>query len=601
MAYRIDPRDNSLVIDGWQNGISDDPYTGLSDMRNVNIISIPGEASVNFATAVTSSPTVTAIQVTSSDASADTIAFSGGAPLLEDYMAVTFSGTVGGISSGTIYWVGDMTGSVGNYTGCKLYTDYQRTALVNITANITTITFTSIDVNKPKHFTKDSSTSGTYWMVDLLGRVWSNTFVTGDNSYWTYTGNKVPNSSATQGNGIVYYQASDGTGYMFVFHNSSIDYTPITSIAWIYGWKWNTDGSAYGYAATPTATLKSSNGSNNSHEAIVSPDNRVYFVDSNYVGRFYQTDPAVAFVPTTIATYTYDQNAILPFDDIGNCITYLGTNVLIGGQMNVVYPWDRFTINKYNFPILIAENNISKMVTVNTNTYIFAGNRGRIYVTNGSNAALYKKVPDHMSGTVEPYFTWGGATFNKNQLYFSFSATNNAGTALTTYGGVWAIDTDTGALRITNKLSYATYAGLATAITNISGSNPTGTGLFIGWDNGSSKYGIDKGLGSPYTGSQASIDSDLIPIGTFDKPFQFTRVEYKLTKPMVSGESVSVYYRSDFSQSYTLIFTDSTAGNFSKSSSVNFGNSQWAQFQVVLNSTASTPSYTRLKEIRLTY
>lgn len=595
MSYRVDPYDNSLVIEGWENGVSDNPYAGISDMRNVNIISIPGEASVNFATSKISSPVITGASVTSSDTGADTITFTG-ASGLESYMAITFSVVTGitGVSTNTIYWVGSVTA-----TTCQLFTDYQRASLVNITGNGTG-TFSAITINVPKHFTRDSS--GAYWVVDQLGQVWSNTFVTGTNSYWTFTGNKVPTSSATQGNGLVYYQASDGTGYIFLFHNSSIDYTPSANgtIAWVYGWKWNTDGSAYGYAGTPTATLKSSLGSNNSHEAILSPDNRVYFVDANYVGRFYETAPATPFVPSNTATYTYDQNAILPFNDIGNCITYLGTNVLIGGQRNVVYPWDRFTINKYNYPILIAENNISKMITVNTNTYIFAGNRGRIYVTNGSNAELYKKIPDHISGTVEPYFTWGGATYNKNQLYFSFSSTNNAGTALTTYGGVWAIDTDTNALRISNKLSYATYAGLATALTNITGSNPSGTGLFIGWNSGASTYGIDGGSSAPYTGSQASIDSDLIPIGTFQKPRQFERIEYKLTKPMVSGESVSVYYRTDFSQSYTLIFTDSTTGNFSSSQAINFGNAQWIQFQIVLNSTASTPSYTRLKEIRLT-
>ena len=70
-------------------------------------------------------------------------------------------------------------------------------------------------------------------------------------------------------------------------------------------------------------------------------------------------------------------------------------------------------------------------------------------------------------------------------------------------------------------------------------------------------------------------------------------------KPMVSGESVTIKYRKDFSQSYTTVLTDSTVGNYSYSGPINFENAQWIQFQIILNSTASTPSYTRLKEMRL--
>jgi len=82
-------------------------------------------------------------------------------------------------------------------------------------------------------------------------------------------------------------------------------------------------------------------------------------------------------------------------------------------------------------------------------------------------------MPDHLSGTVEPYYTWGGAMSNKNQLYFSLFALNNDSSANTNYGGVWAIDLDSkygyggftsGILRMVNQLSYGTYAGYATGM-----------------------------------------------------------------------------------------------------------------------------------------
>jgi hypothetical protein len=174
----------------------------------------------------------------------------------------------------------------------------------------------------------------------------------------------------------------------------------------------------------------------------------------------------------------------------------------------------------------------------------------------------------------------------------------------------WAIDLDTNALRLTNELSYGSYSGYAPALmaSTLGQANfapgPGGSGLFIGWDkdNSSFTYGIDTTIGTPYTGSQATIDFDLIPIGTFNKPRDNTMVEYKLSRPMVSGESIVVNTRLIFdvtSTGYTPTLTDSTVGNYSGTASINTQNAQWLQVQAVINSTASNPSYLRLRHIRL--
>jgi hypothetical protein len=276
----------------------------------------------------------------------------------------------------------------------------------------------------------------------------------------------------------------------------------------------------------------------------------------------------------------------------------LGTNLLVGGSKNQIYPWDRISTS-FAYPILIAENNVKEMVTVNTNTFIFVGNRGRIWITNGTQAQLFKKVPDHLSETVEPYFTWGGACSIKNQLYFGVQATTNSGTANNNYGGVWAIDLDTKAIRLTNQLSYGTYAGVASIVFPIFSTSPAGTGLYIGWDNGLSGYGIDITSSSPYTTYKAYIDTDNIPIGTLRTPKTPSNIEFKLATPLVSGEGVKISYRLDFSKSFSEVFETTTVGAFSGVSSVNFQNAQWLQLRVETKSTASSPSYVRLTEIRI--
>jgi len=546
--------------------------------------------------------------VTSADTGADTITFTG-ATGLAGGMSVVFSGgsLPTGITAGTIYWVGAM----GSSTSCNLYTEYQLTNLVNITATGTG-TFTVVQMSIPRCF---AYISNYYFMVDSKGLVWTNknlTFTSGGSGIagnWVYAGNKVPGTTFTNGNGLVGYSASDGTDYLFIFHNSTVDYIkgPAASVPiFVYQWQ-PTTGTNAGYSASPgTPVLKTQLGVTNSHEAIVAPDNKVYYCDSNWVGRFYQADPTVAFDPATVATYVFDNTAVLPFTEIANCLAPLGNNLLIGGNKNTVYPWDTFS-SLALYPILLAENNVQKMVTVNTNTYIFVGNRGRIWVTNGSQAQLYKKLPDHLSGTVEPYYTWGAAGSNKNQLYFGALATTNAGSSISQYGGLWAIDLESKALRMTNKLSYGTYAGYPTVIISNFYSNPAGTGLYIGWNSGASTYGIDTTSSSPYSAGEAYIDSDLIPMGTFLQPTTNGRIEFKLTTPLVSGESLQFYYRQKFSDAFTAVNASevdnglfNTVGQYSGiCRSVNFENSQWLQIRVALTSTASTPSYVRLNEIRI--
>jgi len=100
----------------------------------------------------------------------------------------------------------------------------------------------------------------------------------------------------------------------------------------------------------------------------------------------------------------------------------------------------------------------------------------------------------------------------------------------------------------------------------------------------------------------------MIPIGTLLDPKTDNNVEYKLTVPMVAGESVTMAWRQNFAQNFTTItdathptgaFTVSDNQGFSGVIQVNFQKSQWLQIRTFLSSTASNPSYVRLRELRI--
>lgn len=616
MAYHVDPLDRSIVIDGFQNGIADSPYDGISDLRNINITSIPNEACVNFSLQHFSAGTMSGtLDSTDTATSTATITQTVGSPLLANKAVIKFPTSVGGsgIAANTPYMIKIISGGFPTYT-VQLYTN-----LFNYLAN----TPLSISTGGTGTFTNVLSgttamgkltnrwfdrTTGLYVFLDANGRVW----ITDQNASTPYyaLGTDSVSTTATHGNGIAIYQ-----GYIIVFRDALIDTIKISDGTYQYAW----------------LTMHTASGTNNPHFTLLGVnDNILYYTDGNGVGSFFQKDTASTFDPADTNTYTATASSIsdtppssklalqIPSDDIAICLAELGTNLLIGGSKNAIYPWNRLAVvnglsinNGYSYPILLAENFIQRMVTVNTNCYIFAGQRGRIYVTNGSQANLFKKVPDHISGTVEPYYQWGDACFYRNQLYFGVQLQQpNSGAIATNsnYGGLWAVDLDTKAIRLTNKLSFDTYSGLVTAILamlpGVTGNPPypattNGVGLLVAWDSGASTFGIDNSSAVPYATADPIVDSDLIPIGTFERPRNATRLEYKLSKPLVTGESITLQYRLDFSQSWTTSLTDSTVGNFSLSGPINWDNAQWIQIRAILTSVSSGASYVRLKEIRI--
>lgn len=507
------------------------------------------------------------------------------------YQAVVFTGsTPTGITAGTTYWL-----SFVSNTTFKVYSDCYLVNLVDITSTTTGATFASVDIGRPKYIEKNYG-----YILDVNGRCWSPVGISpgsatasvGTIAFYTFMGNTT--LTGASGNGLCVFKSTSGQAYLFIFRDDKIDYTAVTdplggspgSIAWTYGWQ----------------SLWSSSGSGNPHQALVSIDNVLYYTDGPYIGSI-EEKVNQNFNPSSSSTYTWTQKALaLPIIDTAQCIEMLGTYLMIGGRFNLIYPWDRLSAF-FKTPIVCADKSIQSMVTVNNNLYFICGYRGRIFVSNGANAELYVKVPDNISGTSDPTMTLYGISYYKNQLYFGAQYGTTGSPVGTQYSGLWSIDIDTKALRVSLVPSTTTATPIAISGYSLS---PTGVqtdaGVIYGWwDYTNTTYGIDVSLTSPTASYYSLIDTDIIPVGQFLTKRTFEQVEWKTSKPLVAQESIKISYRTNLNDSFTLIkewtYDNSVdVGNFNE---VNFENVEWLQLRYEAKSKVSSPSFVRLREIRI--
>lgn len=634
--YQVE-QSGDIVISGFEQGIGDSPYAGLTDLKSVDIGSTPGEVSTTFSTqSVTQTKSYTNQTITADGAGNLQITVSGSqGDFLENGQAIYVSAsTISGFTQATYYYIiasSNQGSGVEKFSVTSLA--YGTTATLTV-GNTGTATYSTVDVARPKFFvTSSNGESGTNFLLDSSGRLWSDTHPTtggtsiNSTSSWTYAGNTV--AADSNGNGLVYWRANgsltgggipgDFDGWLFIFRDGFIDYSNVNGRnagtnynhtgTYTYGWNPATG------STTGTGYLNGQAISACPHNAIVGPNGVLFFCDSYSIKSIQQADTLTptAFNPSTPSTYFYNNAYPIPINEIATCIAPLGLDYIIGGRGSQAYVWNGLDAQGFTNPILLAESYVTNIVTVNTNAYIFCGNRGNIYVTNGAQANPWKKIPDHLSGTIQPYFTWGGATFLKNKIYFGVYATNNAGTALTGYGGLWCVDVDTGAMSLSNQLSYATYAGYPTALLSIppipnfptgNPTQPTGVGLFIGWspDGSSTSCGIDKTIGTPYSSNQSYVVSELIPVGTLLKPTAALQLEYKLSTPLLSTETIQLLANSTLNGTFTSAGTTSgtTAATIISDNFPNpLGAVQWMSVKAIMNSRNVSPSYCRIKEIRI--
>lgn len=431
-----------------------------------------------------------------------------------------------------------------------------------------------------------SGSPQSFAILDANGRVWEASSYSGTFTFLS-SSNSTTNSSANDG--IAHY-----LGYLFKTRAGAIDY-----------WNGTTWANLNIAAGASTGTLSA-----DKHFMYVGTDNVLYITNGNKVASITLVNPAdpTTFDPSNTATYTFTGSKLaLPTNDFAISLAEIGTggspnsSLLIGGVQNAIYPWDK-TSATFALPIYVGEAYIKNMISVNQNVFIFPGNnngRGRIYITNGSQADEWLKMPDYIFGIQDPYYNWGDAVFHRNQLLFGCFVLSNA-LAVQSVSQVFAVDLDTKVLRSVSQISSSSGKANATALMSTYGLSTSGLGYIVGWDNDSTDPGIGYSGTTAGTGStQGAIDSDLIPVGTFASKKTFTQVEYKLRTPLASGESITITPYVDGVSATNLSFQPTVAaGQLSGIANVTFQGAQWLQLGILITGDSAT-SGCRLKEIRI--
>ncbi len=674
MAYRYEKNANNqqdLVIDGWSKGIASSPFTGIGNIRNLNIKYYDGVAYVNYkrqACTITGGTLANPLWATQSPAGL--IYISDDNQQIWKQSAVnssTFALLTGNFAqaiSGLQFWnnylfvFGSGTGTsrleiCGDGTGDAGVTSSNwNTPLVSVNVTITIATpavFTStghgLYAGQPIRFYTTGAlptglTADTNYYVSATSLT-TDTFKVATTYANAIAGTPVVNTSGSQ-SGVQTYQVMRAGGWPIrnITSNASFTTTPLVGATSatistvpdannvsrdVWGMPSGiytllipladsttqsvvasfTEGSPdvswqpalNANAASSSFQTRWSNGTN--HMSLNTANTGdVYFCNGAYIGAL-QLPQNQIFSKINPLTFRFSSDSLeLPPADTSVWLMELQSQLIVMGQFRL-YPWN-FNASRYNSPVPMDEA-LVKGINILNKLYIFAGNKGNIYTSNGYSVSRYTKLPDYIAGVVDPSWTIGGQMQHRQKLYFQAVAKNGQTNAVV-YAGIFSLDLDTGALNMENQ--------------NSGGLTPTGmltTGVLI--DDNSTAINYDKyysafGATAPkidfndttlYSSSEAVIETDIIPIGTFLQNKTFTSAEFKLDQPLQSGDSISLYARQSLADTFTLIGTTNAAVLSDSTQKWPFEKWQWVQFKVTMscNATATSSSFNRLREIRL--
>lgn len=432
----------------------------------------------------------------------------------------------------------------------------------------------------PRWSSQDTSTSANLYFFDSDNKAYSSTY--GETSFANIAGNTQTNGT---GDGMIWWK-----NHLFCIRDTALDVYKFSTTTWYNSWGGYTLTTGGGYHPT----LWSLN------------DDKLYIAHGNLL---MSVEAVGTFDANNAATYTVTTSALdLPAGYKIKTVRELGDKIVTGTWTGAsiadrriadIFFWDRSSTT-FSDPVRFQENGVNAMIVVAGLLYVQAGVFGNWYVTNGSGSQLFAKMPKKI-------FDFTGAQYIKvepdaifhrdGKIYFGVSL--GSGTTLNPLG-IWSLDIESRSVTFENQLSTGNTANL-----KVGTLFSTGSDTFVaGWqDVGSSAQGVDLiGNSYRYTSYAAYLESALYPVGLNLTKRVFTQAHFQLSEPLSTGQGVKIYYRTNTSDSYTLIGTYdySTLGAvLSHTFTPDIPACEFVQIKCALTTGASSSTTPKLKSIIL--
>lgn len=331
---------------------------------------------------------------------------------------------------------------------------------------------------------------------------------------------------------------------------------------------------------------------------LMGQDGYMYFTNGNKIGRITNLVNVAGTVTMTATTNALD----LPPEVYAVTLAELGSNLLIGTQRGTsygsrgtyavanIYPWDR-TSSSFRLPVTIAENGMNAMISHRNQVYFSAGTDGNIYVTDGTNYQLVKKLPYTTIGKYNPVsWVYPNAMCISQQgtLLIGLSANYDGNSPTTT--GVWEIALTQG---YPAHLPYFSRDGNLGQTANVRfGSvkvlniEDIAVGVASGTDYELSVTSSTT-LNTSYT---AKWRTEFFMVGSRNNRKSFNSLEFTLLEPLIANQGIRIAYRKNRSESFTTIgtFTFATLGSvISHQTKALIADAEMVQFEISLEYTSA--------------
>lgn len=326
---------------------------------------------------------------------------------------------------------------------------------------------------------------------------------------------------------------------------------------------------------------------------VMAQDGYIYFTNGNTIGRVTN----LVNVAGTV-TMTYSANVLdLPPNVYAVSMAELGNKLMIGTQKGYtysvrqafnsadIYPWDRVS-SSFSLPVQVNENGINAMISNKNQIFFSAGDDGRIYVTDGTNYQLVKRLPYNRGGRYNPT-SWvypnAMAINQQGHLMVGLSANYDANSPTTT--GIWEIALSQG---------YPTHLPFFSRDGNLGQTANVKIGSVRVLNDDALSFGVASGttyelsttsataLNTSYT---AKWRTEVFMVGSRKNRKSFSTLEFLLSKPLITNQGIKIAYRKNLNESFTTIGTydySTLGGVISHDTKALIADAEMVQFEISL-------------------